>query len=108
MSKTSPFGGQRLKIYYKQCGKYDDYDGYDEHNPANRTTGDCYLYPAGIEEALKGTDYTNLGRLLAQMASSGIEARYNKIMILHNQEDMIGLIEYLFKGRILLAHAGRA
>ena len=30
---------------------------------------------------------------------SGIEARYNKIMLLHNWEDMIGLIEYLFKGR---------
>ena len=37
--------------------------------------------------------------ILLYLASSGIEARYNKIMILHNQEDMIGLIEYLFKGR---------
>jgi hypothetical protein len=99
VSKISLFGGQRLKIYYKQCGRYDDYDDYEERNPANRTTGDCYLYPAGIEEALKGTDYTNLGRLLSQMASAGIEARYNKIMILHNWPDMIGLIEYLFKGR---------
>lgn len=88
--------------YYQESGIwlgnrwYDDETWWDS-NRSNKRTRSCYLYPDGIEEALKQTGYEKWSRLFSQMAEKEVQADYNRLMAAG-----IGIretIEYLFKGR---------
>ena len=103
-SKGNPFRINVPKIYFNQWGKYQELNyqesnDFDVRNPANRQIGSCYLYPSGIQEAMKKTRYESVTRLLIQMSSAKMDFDYNKILKRSDQRDMIGLIEYLYKGR---------
>jgi len=96
----------REKVYYMQDarieGRYEGYCGgryFDEGNIFNRRSPAGYLWPEGIEEALKGTYYAPCTRLLTQMAAGGAKAYYNWILCAYNMPDVLRLIEYLYKGR---------
>lgn len=98
IEKAKPLGKSGLQIYYNQHSKYSDYEEFDRRDPANKRVGVCYLYPEG-SKALEKTDFKKLARLFGQMAAAGTQADYNGIMIARNDSDVIGMIEYLFKGR---------
>lgn len=97
MGKEISIEPRSLKIYYNQIGR--DWDGaeWDRHNPANKRWRLCYLYPHGIE-ALKGTDFQRLIRLLSQMAAAGVRADYDMILVARNQSKALQVFEYLLKG----------
>lgn len=61
-------------------------------NPYNRKYGEAYLWPEGVQEALKGTVYENLR--LQETAQKGYSLDYNRIMANY---DKSGYIEYLVK-----------
>lgn len=98
MGKEISIEPRSLQIYYNQIGR--DYDGavWDRHNPANKRWNPCYLYPHGID-ALKGTDFQPLIRLLSQMSVVGVKADYDRILSARNQSEVMQVFEYLLKGR---------
>ena len=98
MGKEVSIEPRSLKIYYNQIGR--DWDGavWDRHNPANKRWKPCYLYPHGID-ALKGTDFQPLTRLLSQMSAVGVKADYDMILVARNQSKALQIFEYLLKGR---------
>ena len=69
------------KIYYSQDGEYQNwYTGlyipeWNDSNPCNKRVKECSLYPDGISEALKGTDYESLTRAFEAMANDNINIR---------------------------------
>lgn len=71
----------------------------NKSNQAQRRMGKGYLYLEGIEEALEGTAYHRCGRIMSQMAADGIKLNYNRLMSTQGANNMIGIIEYLYKGR---------
>ena len=98
------------EVFYNQYGTggvYSGRNGWDyeysyfdnKKNPAGRHTYAGFLYPEGIEEALKDTAYTVWTRIFGQMAAGRQKLQYNKFMILQNDTRMAGIVEYLFKGR---------
>lgn len=89
-------------IYYGQIQRdYADLSNqyFDRTNPVNRRTYTAYMYPNGITEALEGTGYSDWARTFEQMAAAGQKANYNRLMVLRNDRNMIGTVEYLLKGR---------
>lgn len=66
-------------------------------NPANKNVGKCYLYPANIQETLKGTGYEELTRFFQAAAADGYECDYNAAM--WRLKDYGSELEYLYKGR---------
>lgn len=95
-------------IYYNQYGHGNHwaqdggrYDGCfdNKSNCANRREYPGYLYDGGIEEAFKGTAYEGWSRLFIQMAAAGIKLDYNRLMVTRSDENFIGLVEMLFRGR---------
>lgn len=94
------------KIYYSQDGEYQNwYTGlyipeWNDSNPCNKRVTECSLYPDGISEALKGTDYESLTRAFEAMANEGIVIDYNAAMAVGAKEKGLGnTLEYLLKGR---------
>lgn len=96
------------KIYYSQNGGYRNWytglyipEWYDS-NPCNKRAKECSLYPDGISEALKGTDYESLTRAFETMAKKGIVVDYNAAMAVGAKRRGLGnTLEYLLKGRFM-------
>ena len=96
------------KIYYNQEGEYRDWstglyipEWYDGNRRNQRVT-ECSLYPDGISEALKGTDYESLTRAFQEMANEGVVVDYNAAMAVGAKERGLGnTLEYLLKGRFM-------
>lgn len=93
-------------IFYNQEGDvYSWYTGLKRsswytHNPKNRRTGICYLYPEEIKEALKETRYESLTHAFAEMAGKQLKTDYNAIMATAARKKEFGtMMEYLAKGR---------
>ena len=92
---------------YSQDGAYGGSKGWDyeyayfdnKSNPCGRRAFAGLLYPQGIEEAITDTAYQNWGRILTQLAEAGEKLNYNKLLIAQNNMTLIGVVEYLFKGR---------
>lgn len=110
MYHTSTLPKYCAELFYNQYGAggaYAGKDGWDyEHayfdnksNPEQRRVFAGFLYPEGIEEALNDTAYTAWGRVCAQMAAAGKKLNYNRLFITQNNTALIGVVEYLFKGR---------
>ena len=80
-------------LYYLQ------YDAWDNRgNPQNRRWRPGYLYPEGIREGLEDTVYCSWAAVFRQMASMGIRANYNRLLI-DGRDSFIRMVEYLAKGR---------
>ena len=58
------------------------------------------MYDGGIEEAFKDTVYEAWTRVFKQMSANNVKVNYNKLMITENDENLINLVEMLFKGRL--------
>lgn len=104
MFKNDPRRKTEVDLYYNQYPTgYDnrEYDSWDNiHNGANRTMFTGYLYPgAEIETALSGTRYAGWSRLFRQLAEAGERLNYNRCMFAGSKQNLINMIEYLFKGR---------
>ncbi|MBQ7925927.1 MAG: PcfJ domain-containing protein [Lachnospiraceae bacterium] len=91
---------------YSQDGAWDhgtrdyEYSYFDnKSNPCKRGEYEGYLYPDGIEEALEDTAYAVWGRIFTQMAAVGKKVNYNRLLVNQNDKRMVGVVEYLFKGR---------
>lgn len=95
-----------VKVYYNQYCKY-MYDSkilnqntyFDRKNPANRRFEPGFLYPNGIEEALKGTFFEPWIRIFTQLSAAGLLLDYNKLMISTTIKGALNVVEYLFKGK---------
>lgn len=96
------------KIYYNQEGEYRNWstglyipEWYDGNRRNQRVT-ECSLYPDGISEALKGTDYESLTRAFQEMANEGVVVDYNAAMAVGAKERGLGnTLEYLLKGKFM-------
>lgn len=110
LNHTSTLPKYCAEVYYNQyttSGVYAGENGWDyeyayfdnKSNPAKRREFAGFLYPEGIEEALEDTAYTEWGRILAQMAAAGKKLNYNRLLASQNNKELIGVVEYLFKGR---------
>ena len=90
------------ELYYGQ-GCRSDWGAYGEHfddkNPSNRRIGEGYLHPEGIQEALRGTCFSDWDKLFHQLAQAGKQLDYNRLMIAQGNRGLINTVEYLFKGR---------
>lgn len=88
------------ELYYNQGRKEDGYAYFDNKgNPSQRKTYTGYLYNDGIEEALKSTAYEPWTRLFSQLAAEGKKLQYNRLMSTQNNQQLIRMVECLFKGR---------
>lgn len=110
MNHISTFPKYCAEFFYNQYGTGGVYGGADgwnyeyayfdnKSNPSNRKAFAGFLYPYGIEEALNDTAYTEWGRVFAQMAAAGKKLNYNRLLASQNNMELIGVVEYLFKGR---------
>ena len=95
-SGTRYFMGQIPKSDHLGMDDQPQYFDDKRSGGANRRIGPCYLYPNGLQEALKGTRYETWERLFGQMAEAGKELNYNRMMCAERR--IAGVIEYLFKG----------
>lgn len=100
-------------IYYNQMSKsqaylmirdneYKGYTSFDNRsNLAKRRIQEEYLYEndKDIEECLKGTAYEAWTRVFQQMSKQNITLEYNRMMAAKNNYNLVGIIEYLYKGR---------
>lgn len=87
---------------YSSDGTYrNPEDAYfdNKNNQANRRMKSGYLYPEGIEDALKGTAYQGWGYLMRQFAAAGQKLNYNNLLSTQINPKLTGVVEYLFKGR---------
>lgn len=92
MLHKSADGG--CKIYYGQRHQADEFEqDWWDTNPINKRHHNCYCYPVGIAEALKGTAYVDCG--IAHYAHLGLKLAYNNIMWAHKKVG--GMYEYLAK-----------
>lgn len=87
-------------IYYNQYGRGSINRDFDsKSNPAYRRTTAEYLYPEGVEKALKGTAYEGWGRLFQQMSQAGQKLYYDQMMACYEEKNIMKLTELLFRGR---------
>lgn len=79
---------------------YAGWSGFYTGNDRNKRAKQGYLYPGTFKEILDNTVYDKGYRILEQLAATGKELNYNKLLIgigaLKNYENVI---EYLLKGR---------
>ena len=89
------------RILYNACRKSDwqPYGAFWKANPANRRVESGYMYPDGIEDALKGTDYEPAARIIRAMADGKVKLNYNRVLAAYMSRDTLNMLEYLFKGR---------
>lgn len=91
----------KCDIYYSQSSDCWSWTRWSDMNwwtgnPANKRTGECFLYPDGVKEALKGTGYAKWAELFSQMAQDNVKADYNMLMAAGIGKNVV---EYLYKGR---------
>ena len=98
MNHVSPTQKYTCGIWYNQYTKGDDREYWEEKNPANRKTGEAFLYPENIRESLKDTYYEDWTRPFEAMAAAGFTAEYNRMMA-SGKRGLPQTMEYLFKGR---------
>lgn len=98
LRNDSRFG---YRIVYNQYRKEEwyDYGSFWKSNPANRRVTAGYMYPGGIEEALRGTDYQTTARLIRAMADGKAKLNYNRVLAAFGSRGTLNMLEYLFKGR---------
>ena len=98
---------KKAKVYYNQVRKADSFcigwithsQYFDEGNIGGmRMPGEGLLYPEGIEDALKGTEYQELTRTFETMAADGMILEYNRMLVC-NSKGYPQVLEYLYKGR---------
>ena len=94
------------EIFYNQESRYatwtmtgDTFIFDNKSNRSNRRILSEFLYEDGIEKALEGTQYEVWTRLFKQMAVAGTKINYNNLMGAYDNEPLINVVEYLFKGR---------
>ena len=87
------FYSHDLRTKYRACNHF------DTSNPCNRRIEEEYLYPDGIEQALRGTDYGVWERPFVHMAAAGRKSGYNNLMAMGNNQDFANVVECLLKGR---------
>ena len=93
MLHKGTWGRDICDLYYL---KYNEWD--NRGNPQNQRWKPGYLYPEGIREGLENTVYGRWADVFSCMASMGIKANYNKLLI-EARESFIQMVEYLAKGR---------
>ena len=96
-----PEKGRRKKdaLFYNRYIKFSGWgEDFDKTNPANRRTGEAYLYSEGIEEALKGTVYEEWTRIFTSFSAAGYRTNYNRMMACRHY-GFADMVEYLYKGR---------
>lgn len=98
MNHVSPTQKYTCSIWYNQYTRGDNWESWEEKNPANRKTGEEYLYPENIRESLKNTYYEDWTRPFEAMAAAGFKVEYNRLMA-SGKRGLPQTIEYLFKGR---------
>lgn len=90
----------RCDIFYSHVNKTSYQEGeFGRQNPCNRRAFSSYLYPAGIKEALAGTEYEAWTRVFVQFSSARQNLPYNRMLAACHPESIINISEYLFKGR---------
>lgn len=91
------------KLYYAQecwSGLYRGWNtDWGERNSGQKRIFKEYLYPKGIDEALKDTVYEKWTGIFNQLAAAGQLLWYNNLMTAWYYKKLPGLIEYLYKGR---------
>lgn len=77
------------------------HEGYfdNKSNPTNKHEYPGYFYDDGIEEAFKNTAYEKWTRIFTQMSAAGIKASYNRLMVAQDDDNLIRVIELLYRGR---------
>lgn len=75
------------------------YGSFWKTNPASRHVRAGYMYPYGIEEALRGTDYQTTERLIRAMTDGNMCLNYNRVLCAYNSRETLRMLEYLYKGR---------
>lgn len=93
-------------IFYNQDGETYEWENgltrsdWYTSNPRNKRMEDCFLYPRGIPEALKGTGYENMTNAFVEMARLRLVLNYNSLMAAGCRNHGLGtMMEYLAKGR---------
>lgn len=93
-------------IFYNQDGETYEWESgltrsdWYTSNPRNKRMEDCFLYPKGIPEALKGTGYEGMTNAFVEMARLGLVLNYNSLMAAGCRNHGLGtMMEYLAKGR---------
>lgn len=107
ISTGSKYAGEIFYNQYTTKGAYSGTGGWNleyayfdnKRNPSNRHMGKEYLYPEGIEEALKGTAFQQCARIVSQMAADGMKLDYNRLISAQGNGSITGIVEYLYKGR---------
>ncbi len=89
--------GKTRELFYNQYDRRSSRALFDRNNPANRRTFPVYLYPGGIEEGLRGTEFQRWGRLLKQMSETSEKVHYAKLMTMR-EPWVERTVEYLYKG----------
>lgn len=91
------------KLYYAQELWHGGAGGWvgswGKRNPQQKKIHKEYLYPQGIDEALKDTVYEKWTGIFNQLAAAGQLLWYNNLMTGWRLEGLPNLIEYLYKGR---------
>lgn len=101
---------EQIRHVMHNGGGYSRYNGTrtlaDEHqqtwwdsNPANKRSGYCFLYPEGIIESVRGTQYEGKGHSLQALAQYGIQLPYNNLLWCHTV--VTEKYEYLAKRGLL-------
>lgn len=79
--------------------EWNPYGSFWEANPSNRRVKPGYMYPGGIEEALRGTDYQTTARLIRALMDGKEKLNYNRVLCAYASSDTLRMLEYLYKGR---------
>lgn len=93
-------------IFYNQDGAVEEWytglirSNWYTSNPRNKRIDKCFLYPEGIQEALKGTMYESMTNAFVEMSKKEMKADYNAAMAAGCRNKGLGMMmEYLAKGR---------
>lgn len=89
----------RLMYNVSTKSSWSKYGSFWKTNPASRHVRAGYMYPYGIEEALRGTDYQTTERLIRAMTDGNMCLNYNRVLCAYNSRETLRMLEYLYKGR---------
>lgn len=93
MLHKGEWGRYSCDTYYAIDGLWDN-----KNRPANIRYRSGYLYPYGIREGMEHTAYCAWTDVFCHMASVGMRANYDTLLA-YTSKDLIGVTEYLAKGR---------
>lgn len=89
----------RILYNMQRKSDWEPYGAFWKSNPSSRRVNAGYMYPAGIEEALAGTDYEPTARIIRAMADGKACLNYNRVLAAYMSRDTLNMLEYLYKGR---------